>query len=268
MPSYRVHTQGYTGPFDLLLQLVTRKRIAIGSISIAEVTDQYLEEINRMQDLDLEVASDFVLVASMLLAIKAAALVPDESVEEDSRDAEDDEFSNMTTEEAREVLIQRLIVYRQYRNAAAALGSRMESTSQMIPRTVGPDPEFLNLMPDYTRGITITSLAVICADLLSHRQHFLLEAEHIALKRVPLALVMASVDRFTASRGKCTFEEALQGSKDPEHVVAAFLAMLTLCHRGSLQIHQQENFAPIEIVRVQGAPAYNPDEGLDEYGED
>jgi segregation and condensation protein A len=88
--SFRVQTQGYSGPFDLLLQLVTRKKVAIGAISISEVADQYLEEVNRMGDLDLDVASDFVLVASTLLDIKAASLVPEEPARVQDPDDLDD----------------------------------------------------------------------------------------------------------------------------------------------------------------------------------
>ena len=84
--SYRVRTQAYSGPFDLLLQLVTRQKVTIGAISISEVANQYLEEVERMADLDLDVASDFVLVASTLLDIKAASLVPDEPLTRSRRD--------------------------------------------------------------------------------------------------------------------------------------------------------------------------------------
>ena len=70
--SFSVRTQGYSGPFDLLLQLVSRQRVAIGSISISEVADQYLAEVDRMGELDLDVASDFLLVASTLLDMKAS----------------------------------------------------------------------------------------------------------------------------------------------------------------------------------------------------
>ena len=173
--SFRVQTQGYSGPFDLLLQLVTRKKVAIGAISISEVADQYLEEVNRMGDLDLDVASDFVLVASTLLDIKAASLVPEEPARvQDPDDLDDTGLEDLDPAQAREVLIARLIAYKQIRNAAAALSSRMEAESRMLPRTAGPDPEFLGLMPDYTKGITISSLAVICADLDSRHEHFVL----------------------------------------------------------------------------------------------
>ena len=74
--SYRVSTQVYSGPFDLLLQLVTRQKVDIGAISISEVAEQYLAEAERIEALDLDVASDFLLVAATLLDIKAASLVP------------------------------------------------------------------------------------------------------------------------------------------------------------------------------------------------
>ena len=165
--SYKVRTQAFSGPFDLLLQLVTRQKVTIGSIAIAEVANQYLEEVERMRDLDLDVASDFVLVASTLLDIKAASLVPAEPVRSSSEDFddEDDDLEGLDPDEAREVLIARLIAYKQFRGAAAALAARSEAESRMHPRTVGADPEFLGLMPDYLEGITLRSLAVICADI-------------------------------------------------------------------------------------------------------
>ena len=170
--SYRVRTQVFSGPFDLLLSLVSRQKVAIGSISISEVADQYLAEVGR------------------------------------------------------------LVTYKQFRGAAAALASRELVESLMVPRTAGPDPEFLGLMPDYLEGVTLRSLAVICADLDSRRGRFLLEDEHIAPHRLPVILTVASVDRVTRSRGSVTFRELIDGDTRPEVVVATFLAMLELFKRG------------------------------------
>ena len=199
--SYRVSTQVYSGPFDLLLQLVTRQKVDIGAISISEVAEQYLAEVERIEALDLDVASDFLLVAATLLDIKAASLVPQEapskSVDDDEDDEDLEELCALDGDALREVLIQRLIAYKQFKGAAAALGARMQAESRMHPRVAGPDPEFLGLMPDYLAGITLRGLAVICADLDGKRQTFLLEAEHVAPHRVPLDLTVASVDRFT-----------------------------------------------------------------------
>ena len=272
MASYRVSTQAYSGPFDLLLQLVSRQRVTIGSISISEVASQYLEEVERMRDLDLDVASDFVLVASTLLDIKAASLVPDEPLTRsaDELDDEDDaDLEGLSPDEAREVLIARLIAYKQFRSAAAALGARAEAESRMLPRTVGADPEFLDLMPDYLEGITLRSLAVICADIDSQHETFLLEAEHVAPRRVPVALTIAAVDRLVRGRGRVTFSDLLDGQDAPEVVVANFLAVLELYKRGLVDVTQSELFGEIDVTHVEGAPAYELDESvLAELGEE
>ena len=231
--SYRVSTQVYSGPFDLLLQLVTRQKVDIGAISISEVAEQYLAEAERIEALDLDVASDFLLVAATLLDIKAASLVPQEApsktVDDDEDDEDLEELSALDGDALREVLIQRLIAYKQFKGAAAALGARMQAESRMHPRVAGPDPEFLGLMPDYLAGITLRGLAVICADLDGKRQTFLLEAEHVAPHRVPL--------------------------------VVTFLAMLELAKRGSLTLSQDEIFGTIQINRFESAEAYVPGEG-------
>ena len=262
--SYKVNTATYSGPFDLLLQLVSRQKVAIGSISISEVADQYLAEVDAMEELDLDVASDFVLVASTLLDMKAHALVPQDVLLKSSFDEDeyDDELDGLSPDEAREVLIARLIAYKQFRNAGAALGSRMEAESYMFPRSVGPDPDFLNLMPDYLEGITLRSLAVICADIDSKRETFLLEAEHVAPKRLPVALTVASVDRLTRSKGKVTFSELLDGQDTPEIVVANFLAVLELFKRGLVRVQQDVIFGEIEIEHIEGADSYQLDESV------
>ena len=262
--SYKVNTATYSGPFDLLLQLVSRQKVAIGSISISEVADQYLAEVDAMEELDLDVASDFVLVASTLLDMKAHALVPQDASLKSSYDEDeyDDELDGLSPDEAREVLIARLIAYKQFRNAGAALGSRMEAESYMFPRSVGPDPDFLNLMPDYLEGITLRSLAVICADIDSKRETFLLEAEHVAPKRLPVALTVASVDRLTRSKGKVTFSELLDGQDTPEIVVANFLAVLELFKRGLVRVQQDVIFGEIEIEHIEGADSYQLDESV------
>ena len=253
--SYRVSTQVYSGPFDLLLQLVTRQKVDIGAISISEVAEQYLAEAERIEALDLDVASDFLLVAATLLDIKAASLVPQEAPRKT------EELSALDGDALREVLIQRLIAYKQFKGAAAALGARMQAESRMHPRVAGPDPEFLGLMPDYLAGITLRGLAVICADLDGKRQTFLLEAEHVAPHRVPLDLTVASVDRFTMAHQSCTFRELLDGDATTEQLVVTFLAMLELAKRGSLTLSQDEIFGTICINRVEGAEAYVPGEG-------
>lgn len=142
--SYRVSTQVYSGPFDLLLQLVTRQKVDIGAISISEVAEQYLAEAERIEALDLDVASDFLLVAATLLDIKAASLVPQEAPrkadDDDEIDDDLEELSALDGDALREVLIQRLIAYKQFKGAAAALGARHAGRKPHAPACGRPRP--------------------------------------------------------------------------------------------------------------------------------
>jgi segregation and condensation protein A len=256
--SYRVRTQAFSGPFDLLLSLVSRQKVDIGSISVAEVADQYLAEVEALGTLDLDVASDFLLVAATLLDLKAAALLPEDfGKRRATATEEDDEFADLTPDAAREILIARLLAYKQFRNAAAALAARESTESLMFARSAGPDPDFQNLMPDYLEGISLRSLAVICADLDSRRDQALLEAEHVAPMRVPLALTVAAVDRMVRARVRVRFSELVEGPPTPENVVAAFLAVLELAGRGAVTLEQEEAFGDIDVQHVEGAEAFD-----------
>lgn len=242
--SYRVRTEAFEGPFDLLLQLVAKQKVDIAELSIADIAGQYLEYIERMQDLDLDVASDFLLVAATLLEIKAAALLPrDEPLEMA-------EFDDMTPEEARELLIARLLAYKQFKNAAAQLSARYESEALMHPRAAGLEESFLTLMPDYLEGITLHGLAVVCADLVHKREVFLLEADHVASAPISLELHVEGVARMMRRGRHTSFRELVAGGASVEEMVVTFLAILELYKRGVIRLEQAEEFGDIEIVGI------------------
>ena len=215
-----------------------------------------------MRDLDLDVASDFVLVASTLLDIKAASLVPAEPARRaaaDDADDEDDDLADMDPEEAREVPHPHHPPTKQFA-APRPLSPRSEAEARMHPRMVGADPEFLGLMPDYLEGISLRSLAVICADIDSKRETFLLESEHIAPKRLPVALTIASGrPARPGSRRHVTFTELVGEDSTPEVVVANFLAILELFKRGLVRVSQSEIFGEIDVDHIEGTEAYKID---------
>ena len=246
--SYRVRIDAYQGPFDLLLSLVSRQKIDIGAISIADITDQYLAEVERMKDLDLDIASDFLVVAATLLQIKASSLLPKEVVEPIELD---DELANLTPEQTRDILVERLVVYKQFKNVAAALGARME---KMHPRLVGPDERFLGLMPDYLKDVTLHGLAVICADIAARRDTFLLEAEHIAAVPISMERHVEGIYRSMRRRESCTFEQLVGPAPTPELVVVTFLAILELYKRGVIKIFQDVAFDEIQLDIEPDAP--------------
>ena len=242
--SYRVRTEGFEGPFDLLLQLVAKQKVDIAELSLTEITDQYLAEVDRMQDLDLDVASDFLVVAATLLEIKAAALLPRDEPEELI------EFDDMTPEEARDLLITRLLAYKQFKNAAAELAGRHEAEALMHPRAAGIEEPFLKLMPDYLEGVTLHGLAVLCADLLHKREVFLLEADHVASAPIPLELHVESVARIMRSRQRSSFRQLVSDDPTIEELVVTFLAILELYKRGLVTLEQSDLFEDIAIVGI------------------
>lgn len=258
--SYNVKTEVFEGPFDLLLYLVSRQKLDVSAISIAEVADQYLEHIDRMRELDLDVASDFLLVAATLLEIKAVSLLPKDEA------YIGDELDDLSPAEARDILIARLLAYKQFKNVAAELGARLEAEGRMHPRQAGLEPEFLGLMPDYLEGVTLHGLAVICADLLHRREVFLLEAEHVASMPISLELHAEGVLRRLSRSKKTSFRELLGDSVTPELVVVTFLAILELYKRGQVALAQGEEFGDIVVSHLSDVPILPP-ETHDEAGE-
>lgn len=247
--SYRVRIESFEGPFDLLLYLVSRQKVDIGAISVTEIADQYLEEVSRMSNLDLDVASDFLLVASTLLEIKAASLIPrpkDDTVEE---------FEEMAPSEARDLLVERLLAYKQFKNAASALGGRAESEGRLHHRLFGPDAGLLTLMPDYLAGVSLDALACLCADALGHRDPFLLESEHIAKKPIPVEVHVRAIHGRLRQAKRLRFSELVNRTDDPAIVVVIFLAILELYKRNMVRLAQPEPFGDIDLEYIEGSGA-------------
>ena len=246
--AYRVHIESFEGPFDLLLYLVSRQKVDIGSISINEITDQYLDEVARMQLVDLDVASDFLLVASTLLEIKAASLIPAD------KEAMVEEYEELAPSEARDLLVQRLLTYKQFKNAAASLSRRGEAEGRLHPRTCGPDLSLLTLMPDYLEGITLEDISYVCAQALARRDPFLLDSDHIAAKPIPVEVhVRGILNRIKDSKA-LKFSDLVDSSAQPAVIVVTFLAVLELYKRGMVKAQQDEPFGDIELSYIEGSP--------------
>lgn len=129
--SYKVKIENFEGPFDLLLQLVSDKKLDIGAISITNIIDQYLEQVAHLQQVDLDVASDFMLVAASLLKIKTDMLLKLEP------DEVDEEIVAMSPSEARDMLVARLLAYKQFKDASCALEDLADKQQQHFPRLAG-----------------------------------------------------------------------------------------------------------------------------------
>lgn len=249
--SYKVKTDVFEGPFDLLLYLVSKKKVDIGAISINDIADQYLAEVAKMQKMNLEVASGFLLVAATLLEIKANSLVkrPTEGL--------DEELEELTPEEAYEMLVGKLITYKQFKNAAEELNGRFREEAKLHVRPFGPDAQFLGLMPDFLDGVSLDELGMIAAGALARREVFLLESDHIAAKPIPVEFHVESIHRRIREKKHMSFKQLLPGNASPALIVVNFLALLELYKRRMVQLEQQKAFGDIEIDYIEGSGDLN-----------
>jgi segregation and condensation protein A len=181
------------------------------------------------------------VVAATLLALKAASLLPDEQI------LLDDDLDDLSPAEARDILISRLIAYKQYKSIAAALNMRLESEGRMFARQAGLESRFVGLLPDYLEGVTLHNLAVICADLAARREIFLLEAEHVASRPIPVEAGIRKLLKQLERNRRITFSRLLADETDATYIVVSFLALLELYHRGMIELEQEFYDSDIEI---------------------
>lgn len=261
--SYRVRIESFEGPFDLLLHLVSRQKVSISSISLSQIADQYLEEVQRMRNVDLDVASDFLLVASTLLEIKAASLIPrDEDRSDEGRDVEE-----MSAEDMRRMLVDQLLEYKKFKNASAALARRYEAEERVHARPFGPDKEFLSFMPDYLKGVELGRLGELCASCIARRDVFLLESEHIAARVIPVETQVRTVYDMLKERKHAALSDFVDEGSSPQLVVVTFLAILELFKRNMVTLSQEELFGDIALSFVEGSDSQLLDDSYDSVAE-
>ena len=250
--SYTIHTDAFQGPFDILLYLVNKQKVDIESISIAEITDQYLEEISKMDLVDLDVASDFLLVASTLLELKAASLLPHEP------DDVDEEIVGLSPLEAKELLVNRLLEYKKYKNAALMLEGRELAQSHLHPRTFGPPLDLVQgCTPDYLKNVPLKKIAAKAAAALARHEIVLLESEHIAAKPIPVEEHVRTLHTRLAAVKHLRFSDIVSKNTPRPVAVVSFLALLELYKRSIVNLRQGDLFGDIEIEYIEEARAEN-----------
>lgn len=261
--SYRVRIESFEGPFDLLLYLVSRQKVSIGSISLSEITDQYLAEVQRMRNVDLDVASDFLLVASTLLEIKAASLLPHEEAEDVP-----EEYEEMSASEMRDALVEHLLEYKKFKNAAACMQGRFEAESVFIRAPLVLIVSFSHWCRITWVTLKIDRLGELCASCIARRDVFLLESEHIAAKVIPVETQVRTVFDKVCADGSAKFSDFVSADDSPHLIVVTFLAMLELFKRNMVSLKQDDLFGDISITYVEGASAQILDDGeFDSTGE-
>lgn len=240
---FHVRLEHFEGPFDLLLQLISRRRLDITEVALAVVTDEFLAHLNAQDEWDLDEASEFLVVAATLLDLKAARLLPAGEVEDET---------DLELLEARDLLFARLLQYRAFAQVAAELGRAWAETARSYPRTVPLDPEFAALLPEIEIAVGRERFARIAARALSPRPAPpTVSVAHLHHPVVAVADEAAALVARLRSRRTATFRDLTRDAPTQAHVVARFLALLELYRGAQVAFEQPEALGEL-VVRWAG----------------
>jgi len=227
---FRVHLDNFTGPFDLLLQLISRHKMDITEVALSEVTEEFIAHIRAAgADWDLDQTSQFVVVAATLLDLKAARLLP-------SGDIEDPE--DLALLEARDLLFARLLQYRAYKQVAAYLAATLLTQARRHPRDVGIEARFARLLPEVTIPIGPEEFAGLAARALAPRKADVISLAHLHAPAVSVRDQAALIVDRLRRQATMTFRALTGDSPDMITTVARFLALLELFREGAVAFEQ------------------------------
>ena len=219
-PGFSVKVGDFEGPFDLLLQLISKHKLEVTELALHLVTDEFIGYIRGQgSKWDLDEASGFLVVAATLLDLKAARLLPSGEVED-----EDD----LALLEARDLLFARLLQYRAYKEVSALFADRMLHASRRFPRTVGLEPQFAELLPEVLIGIGADQFAALAAKALAPKPIEEVSISHVHVQRVSVREQAGIViDRLRRHR-TATFRSLVADCDSTLLVIGRFLALLEL----------------------------------------
>ena len=237
---YEVQTTVYEGPFDLLLHLITREEVDLWEISLSAIVDAYLAEVEGMGVVDLDVATEFLVIAATLVELKCRRLLPGT--------AEVDVDEELALFEERDLLLARLLECKTFRDAGSALARLAGAAGLSHPRTAGLEPHLLALAPDLLAGVSAADLRAAYLRATEPKPPPRVDIDHVAPIRVSVHDV---VDELTASlpaRGKVTFGRLTSGVATRLDVIVRFLALLELYKQGLVELDQPSTFGELTVV--------------------
>jgi segregation and condensation protein A len=253
-----VHLTNFEGPFDLLLQLIGKHKLDVTEIALSKVTDEFIAHLRALgNELDLDQASEFLVIASTLLDLKAARLLP-------SADVDDEEDLELL--EARDLLFARLLQYKAYKQAAAFLRLREAEAAQRHPRSAGLEPRFAELMPEVLLDITPEQFAALAARALTPKVPATVSVSHLHAPAVSVAEQLLAVRNHLVRAGTASFRALTADCAHTLEVVARFLALLELYRQQRVVFEQLTPLGELH-VRWTG-PATGDDDpaaGVDDY---
>ncbi len=237
-----VSTPVYEGPFDLLLQLILKEDVDIYEVDLSRIVDEYLAELERMQELDLDIATEFLLIAATLVELKTRRLLPGSS------DIDlDDEFALW---EERDLLLARLLECKTFKDVAGVFSQLAEDADLSFPRVVGPDERFAALVPDLLEGTSLRSLQSAAIRALAPKPAPIVDLFHVNPIRFTVADAVAELIAELPRDGRISFRRLTADLAERIEVIVRFLAVLELFKQGVVDLAQPERFGDIEVVWV------------------
>ena len=230
---FSVHLSNFDGPFDLLLQLISRHKMDVTEVALGAVTDDFIAYIRALEGSedgwDLDQTTEFLVVAATLLDLKAARLLPSGEVEDEG---------DLALLEARDLLFARLLQYRAFKAIAAIFSERLEREEKSFSRVVALEAHFASLLPEVLIGVGAERFGAIAQRVLSPKIVPTVDIEHIHRPLVSVADEAIKIVEELRRTGKCTFRHLISDANSTLVVVARFLALLELYREGVVRFEQ------------------------------
>ncbi len=242
---FKVHLDNFDGPFDLLLQLISRHKLDITEVSLSLVTDEFISFIRALEASGegwrLDQATEFLVIAATLLDLKAARLLP-------SGEIEDEE--DLALLEARDILFARLLQYRAFKEIAANFQEAIAAADKSFPRVVALDPTLSSLLPEVLIGVGPERFAAIADRVLTPKAPPVVAVEHLHSALVSVAEESRLVVEALRKGRTVSFRTLIQEADSTLVVVARFLALLDLYRQGALRFEQVVALGELQISWV------------------
>ncbi len=256
---FSVRLDNFEGPFDLLLNLISRRQLDVTEVALSQVTDEFISYLAGMDDWDLGQATQFLVVAATLLDLKAARLLPAAEVEDEE---------DLALLEARDLLFARLLQYRAYKLAAAHLGELDRRQSRRFGRSIGLEARFAELLPEVVIGVSPQQFAAIAAQAMVPKPVPLVMTDHVHAPQVSVREHMAVLRERLRRQGAATFRALVADCTITLEVVARFLGLLELYREGSVAFDQAAALTELRVRWTGGEDERPPDTPADDTPEE
>ncbi|WP_415923514.1 segregation/condensation protein A, partial [Streptomyces sp. WI03-4A] len=253
---FKVRLANFEGPFDLLLQLISKHKLDVTEVALSKVTDEFMAHIRAMgPDWDLDQTTEFLVVAATLLDLKAARLLPTAEVEDEA---------DLALLEARDLLFARLLQYRAYKQIADIFNRRLDEEARRYPRTVGLEPEHAELLPEVVISIGPEGFAQLAVKAMQPRPKPQVYVDHIHAPLVSVQEQAGIVVARLKELGEASFRVLVEDTDDTLTVVARFLALLELYREKAVSLEQEAALGEL-LVRWTGGDGEAAPRVTDEF---